>query len=37
LILGIAVKAAMFLLWIGVILLVAGAIMWILRSVRSRT
>jgi membrane-bound ClpP family serine protease len=37
LILGIAVKAAMFLLWIGIILLVVGAIMWIMRSVRSRT
>ena len=36
LILGVAVKAAMFLLWIGVILLIIGAIMWILRFVRGR-
>jgi membrane protein implicated in regulation of membrane protease activity len=36
LILGIAVKAAMFLLWLGIILLIVGAIMWILRFVRNR-
>ncbi|WP_372698258.1 hypothetical protein [Arthrobacter sp. JSM 101049] len=36
LILGIAVKAAMFLLWIGIILLIIGAVMWILRGVRNR-
>ncbi len=36
LIFGVAVKAAMFLLWIGIILLVVGAIMWVMRSVRNR-
>jgi len=36
LILGIAVKAATFLLWLGIILLIVGAIMWILRFVRNR-
>lgn len=36
LILGIAVKAAMFLLWIGIILLVIGAVMWVVRGARSR-
>jgi glucose uptake protein GlcU len=36
LVLGIAVKAAMFLLWIGIILLVVGAVMAVLRQVRNR-
>lgn len=36
LILGVAVKAAMFLLWIGIVLLVIGAVMWILRGIKRR-
>ncbi|MBM6622281.1 hypothetical protein JTF08_11740 [Micrococcaceae bacterium RIT802] len=36
LILGVAVKAAMFLLWIGIALLIIGAVMWILRGVKNR-
>ncbi|GAA1362067.1 hypothetical protein GCM10009596_21100 [Arthrobacter rhombi] len=36
LILGVAVKAAMFLLWIGIALLVIGAVMWILRGIKRR-
>jgi membrane-bound ClpP family serine protease len=33
---GIFVKAAEFLLWIGIILLVISVIMWVLRGVRNR-
>ena len=33
---GILVKAAEFLLWIGIILLVISVIMWVLRGVRNR-
>ena len=36
LVLGIAVKAAMFLLWIGIALLVIGAIMAVMRQVRNK-
>lgn len=36
LVLGIAVKAATFLLWIGIVLLVIGAVMAVLRQVRNK-
>lgn len=36
LVLGIAVKAAIFLLWIGIALLIIGAIMAVMRQVRNR-
>ncbi|WP_423924178.1 hypothetical protein ACPEEZ_04790 [Frigoribacterium sp. 2-23] len=36
LILGVAVKAAMFLLYIGIALLLIGAIWWLMKYIRSR-
>lgn len=34
--LGVAVEAAKFLLWIGIAILVIGAVMWVLRGVKNR-
>ena len=36
LVLGVAVTAAKFLLWIGIALLVIGAVMWVLRGIKNR-
>lgn len=36
LVLGVAVEAAKFLLWIGIAILVIGAVMWVLRGVKNR-
>lgn len=36
LVLGVAVEAAKFLLWIGIAILVIGAVMWVLRGIKNR-
>ncbi|MGP5218073.1 hypothetical protein [Arthrobacter rhombi] len=36
LVLGIAVEAAKILLWIGIAILVIGAVMWVLRGIKKR-
>ncbi|MGP5397583.1 hypothetical protein ACTXOR_14960 [Arthrobacter rhombi] len=36
LVLGVAVEAAKVLLWIGIAILVIGAVMWVLRGIKNR-
>lgn len=36
LVLGVAVEAAKFVLWIGIAILVIGAVMWVLRGIKNR-
>ena len=36
LVLGVAVEAAKVLLWIGIAILVIGAVMWVLRGIKKR-